>query len=1076
MKKIIAGVLTFCIILALMPAIVLAAPAEVTIAGEGITLFWEKYVVFEYHGERLRSDQLTPKFNQMLWEKLSNADRKKLTSSYNIYYRDLKEHFGKESADNICKWNREYTGWSEAGRVWRSRIGAREFSALTAYFTRGEGRAFLNAQTAAGASPTLAQWVEYQRLRQDFESLFASGVELTAKLTKFKSEEIATRFSAASGELVKMIMDNALLTKPSGDLAVEGAKQFLSYTASLLNIKERIINWTVGEDMLTVDKAKLIIDALEEAVRLHEQMANTIQSECLSLKTSLEAAYQALLAANDSYNQSAEEQKAAIETATGSTIAAFVEPLPPSIPQVPNPQNPDEMVEPKPNSAEAYQALLAAYNAAAEVYDSWAELVPAKKQSVINTAAAKLCVYQWPQGANMSNLPAKSPGEMLRTDLNFFNFNRDLSASVDAAISCNNANISAWEEYRAACEGLLSGETAYFKDTVEPALQGVRAYITDNVSAAGNNYYYQYQALKDSVNAKLGSGTVLLESLASMQIRGDIYLSAGYNKTYANGIGCAIDEEKMERTYLTENKKAWENGATTALELARRDAAEYRELQNNYDIAFDFVLAQDAEFNRLENELSALEWYAVQTCDIGRGFLTVNPSTNSLNSVLMPLFDTNNFKGTTGEINWKARTARIREYADILHEYGVNMRKAADGVRAGLQQCDFYAAAMGQIIGNSTGGSNNYLKNLNNINASLKSVWEIQLKHGEATRDYFNLLSPPQDSRFLKLNIMMRDLYGNSYDFLRLREIKAALDEERADIMRLTGNDFTARITHYKNMANFSGYSPIPAYQGTPMTMVNTRSFTWDEAAEFYYMHFWGSGDGVIGDMERKKSSGFVPAQGLKPFGEANQNSFPLMSAADGYDLSLNVGESYDLAGQIYVLPQNATEQGIFWDSSDYAIADVDENGMVAGISDGIVTITARALDAPSQANGEGFTQTVVFKVGAGIPKLVWNIAQPVISSDAYLDTVTATTSLEYCGKGEEGFLCVLALYHNDNKGKMIGLSAYNIEFDELSDGEGSFSLSVTCPMPVGANEADFTAKILRLTPISFKPKYDVME
>ncbi len=129
---------------------------------------------------------------------MSNSDRKKLTESYNIYYRNLKEHFGKENADNICKWSRAYTGWAEAGQIWRSRIGAREYPELTAYFTQREGNAFLSSQSAVGASPALAEWVEYQRLRQEFEAWFTIGEEATAKLTKFKSEQIATAFSATS--------------------------------------------------------------------------------------------------------------------------------------------------------------------------------------------------------------------------------------------------------------------------------------------------------------------------------------------------------------------------------------------------------------------------------------------------------------------------------------------------------------------------------------------------------------------------------------------------------------------------------------------------------------------------------------------------------------------------------------------------------------------------------------------------------------------------------------------------------------------------------------------------------------
>lgn len=1070
-KRIIALMLAVCLIIVLLPVTALAAGHEVKLVSHSLTLGWEKYVVYEYDGVQLRSDQLSPKFNKMLWDNMSNDDKSKVTSAYNIYYRDLKQQFGETSAKEMNAWALDYTGWKEAGEMWRARIGAREYPELTAYFIQREGIAFLGAQTEAGASPALPEWVAYGRLRQEFEAWFTIGAEAATKLTKFKSEQIATAFSVTSGELVKLIMDNALLSKPSGDLVMEGAQQLWSYTDQFFGIKERIINGINGEDTLTVDKAKEIINELDTAMLIHERTANTARTECVRLQTELEAAYQALLAANQAYAQNAERQRTEIETATDAEINVPVEPAPPVVNPVPDPQNPGQTTAPEPDSAEAYADVLAAYNVAAEVYDEWAGLAAASKQNVIDAAAESLHVYQWPDGVNMNTLPG-SPSELLRSSLDFFDYNDALEESMEDAIACANGNIAAWGSYKADCESLLTSETVYYKEAIEPALLGVLAYIESNIRVS-DTYYYQYQTLKTNVNTKLQSGNALLAGLAQMQVSGGITPASGGYMAYSNGIQCAIDEQEREIACLNANKTAWEKGVEAAMEQAEGDASQYAELQNNYELSFDYVLEQDAEFKRRDAELNGLDWYAAQDYDT-RGFLTKSASSDPLNSVLTPLFAQTKFEGykPNGEyyIDWEARTALIRTYADTLREYNVRMRKAASGVRNGLLQCEFYSAAMQQLTGRTSGGSNIYLKNLSELGTALKSEWEIQLKYGEDTRDYFNTLSQPGELPFLKLNIMMRDLYGNSFDFLSLREIKAALDAERADIMRLSGDDFTARITHYKNMANFSGYSPIPAYQGTPMTMVNSRSFTWDEAADFYYKHFWDSGEGAIGEMVRKKNAGFVPATGLNPFnpGGGAQGRLSLMAVGDVYDLPLSVNGSYDLSQQIYVLPQDATEREIIWDSSNYSVARVDENGLVTGVSDGLATITARAYDTPS-ANNENYTRTVIFKVGGGTPEPGWTIAEPVIRIDTEAGTVSAEASLAYYGDDGESLFCILALYHG---GRMLAIDTCRAEFDLSS---GSYLLSLSCPLPAGASGDDFTAKVFGIEPNTLTPKFEAI-
>ncbi|WP_394973687.1 Ig-like domain-containing protein [uncultured Croceitalea sp.] len=83
--------------------------------------------------------------------------------------------------------------------------------------------------------------------------------------------------------------------------------------------------------------------------------------------------------------------------------------------------------------------------------------------------------------------------------------------------------------------------------------------------------------------------------------------------------------------------------------------------------------------------------------------------------------------------------------------------------------------------------------------------------------------------------------------------------------------------------------------------------------------------------------------------------------------INLNIGETYEVIESI--IPSNATNKSISWSSSDTAIATVDTNGLVNGISLGTVSITATTSDGgfigtssisvidsqPSSGSGDGF-------------------------------------------------------------------------------------------------------------------------
>jgi transglutaminase/protease-like cytokinesis protein 3 len=87
---------------------------------------------------------------------------------------------------------------------------------------------------------------------------------------------------------------------------------------------------------------------------------------------------------------------------------------------------------------------------------------------------------------------------------------------------------------------------------------------------------------------------------------------------------------------------------------------------------------------------------------------------------------------------------------------------------------------------------------------------------------------------------------------------------------------------------------------------------------------------------------------------------------------SLNIGSSVLI--QATVLPANATNNVLVWSSSNTAIATVNSNGLISGVSAGTVTITASSTDGSSNSATCSVTVNIPVCSAAGnITYQVWN-------------------------------------------------------------------------------------------------------
>ena len=94
----------------------------------------------------------------------------------------------------------------------------------------------------------------------------------------------------------------------------------------------------------------------------------------------------------------------------------------------------------------------------------------------------------------------------------------------------------------------------------------------------------------------------------------------------------------------------------------------------------------------------------------------------------------------------------------------------------------------------------------------------------------------------------------------------------------------------------------------------------------------------------------YAKADEWKNFSIIREYSQTLVSAIhlSVYSAELIVGSTLQLSATI--LPVNATNQALVWESSDVSVADVDGDGLVTGLKEGTATITARSADGNAEA------------------------------------------------------------------------------------------------------------------------------
>lgn len=118
-------------------------------------------------------------------------------------------------------------------------------------------------------------------------------------------------------------------------------------------------------------------------------------------------------------------------------------------------------------------------------------------------------------------------------------------------------------------------------------------------------------------------------------------------------------------------------------------------------------------------------------------------------------------------------------------------------------------------------------------------------------------------------------------------------------------------------------------------------------------------GNQALDDINKWECALYVPAESSdeyrtapqwKDFFFVEEMSAVLVAAIElnTSDAEVNVGSTLQMSATI--LPANATNQALVWESSDVSVADVNGDGLVTGLKEGTATITARSADGNAEA------------------------------------------------------------------------------------------------------------------------------
>ncbi len=345
LRRLLSGALALLLALTLLPGGLLC-PQEALAAQSGSDFLHAKlistgyipgyghYIVYEYLGDRLTSDKTSSVTNLAAWKRMSDADRMKVTKWFAGWNRDQTEQFGTTGKAQMDDWAMRKTGWKQAGQQLRANLMQKNYPELYAYYGDPDNPTthaldYSEYDTQSFGEFSAKEKAELDVMLNRYGVAVSTGVDAYRKLANLKQAQTNVAVTFISSELIKIIMDNALSGRPSGELddlkdkiwdVVDDQLKITDTIKEKTGLrylsKEDVIDDLTGEsDRIEGDAAISAIQQLEKLMAAQQCLAEEMMNFCKLESNTLRTKYGKLRSDDSDRRTLAAQQKSEYEAA-----------------------------------------------------------------------------------------------------------------------------------------------------------------------------------------------------------------------------------------------------------------------------------------------------------------------------------------------------------------------------------------------------------------------------------------------------------------------------------------------------------------------------------------------------------------------------------------------------------------------------------------------------------------------------------------------------------------------------------------------------------------------------------------
>lgn len=956
------------------------------------------YVVYEMNGHEYRSDQIGERQNYELWMSLPSAEqRKEVMANFLGDMAAMNEQFGSDHVSDMNTWyNLEY-GWTEARQKWTNGIAKKDYAVLDHFCSKSYSEI-----SDVGLEPSeyimsdytnLPEVKEYLDLENDMKTLYNATNKTYSVLKHIKAIQVSTAVKSLSSSTIQLIVDRAMVPAitpgglsglmPSVKGEIMGMVDNLTGSSSTLRDKLDVGGVDVAE-------ARMIIDECWVILGKNERLANRCKNEFMSLKNKKKPAYEKAQDAIKKYiEEKKKKQEELLKMIEEDIESEDVTPV--------TPEPPAEEVNPMDDLNRQIREL------EEEMY-AWSREVDTKRDSMY-TELDQIFGYVHRGTKELNQLY----GVFYRGNYSYRN--GELSDYVVGAVNAINYNFgwklmdyTTWDKENHTYRNYAYVDEIRLKtpDAFDDAISKQED-MKKKLEEYEGRYEAQYQQYCDEWAGFVARGTGLEEAVRALGGSYKFRDSFAYSTASSSlerfcemaGMfdGETFDDIKadLDKSIATfkERKENWLDGKEQFESDLADIAAEYLSHQQEFETAFE-------EFKNATDNMKII------VADAEKKYFSYGKEYDENGKFL-----NYRYGYVSRELHEKWTACRSKNdyqgMRNLYDEWGKDLKKKMNAYNY-----------------------NKYLrtKAMDDCKNAIKSM-KSSLRTPNTDGSYYVIDGSPSvdDGEYNRATGLLKELFG--YNLMFASDLD---DEFRNSYSGDNGEDGYIYAPYQLDDKNHS-YSYDDYLKGAYKEFNELRvdQFYYDRALlaaksmKPLYMRGECTKDDVLAEYyDAKKrmdtylnnNDTYYPYTYLLCFGyvaERNRPDHPMktlfgedtpgswdyilkqkkftpvtgLNDSNGVtDIKLDPGEAKNLGNFVSVLPENATDKGLIWESSDNDIVQVDDKGVLTAISDGTAMVSVHASDSvmkedpdsPGTAIYTPAAITYTITVGKGVEtEPVWN-------------------------------------------------------------------------------------------------------